>query len=66
MIAGTLLVVTIAYENEVKGYMIQQLNCNLKTKVIVDGKNIQFSLFKNFPFASLNFKNVVMLEAPVC
>src|SRR4051812_6125363 len=65
VIAGTLAVITFAYENEVKNYMIGQLNANLKTKVIVDGKNIHLSLFKDFPYASLSFKNVTMLEAPI-
>ena len=55
LIAGTLLVIAFAYENEVKEYMIAQLNNNLKTKVVVDSKNINFSLFKNFPYASLDF-----------
>src|ERR1035437_202849 len=61
----TLAVITFAYENEIKDYMIQQLNKNLKTKVIVNGKDIQLTLLKNFPYASLNFKNVIMLEEPI-
>jgi uncharacterized protein involved in outer membrane biogenesis len=65
LVTGTLLVITFAYENEVKDYMIQQLNANLKTKVIVDSKNIKLSLFNDFPYASLSFKNVTMLEAPI-
>ena len=65
LIVGTLLLIAFAYENEVKDYMIQQLNKNLKTKVIVDSKNIKLSLLKNFPYASLDFKNAVMLESPV-
>ncbi|HEY4800149.1 MAG TPA: hypothetical protein VII99_13800, partial [Bacteroidia bacterium] len=56
--AGTLFVIALAYENEVKDYMIRKLNEHLKTKVIVDSKNIQLSLLKNFPYASLNFKNI--------
>ncbi|MBI4931662.1 MAG: hypothetical protein HY841_12910 [Bacteroidetes bacterium] len=65
LIVGTLLVITFAYENEVKDYMIQQLNKNLKTKVMVDPKDIKLSLLKNFPYASLDFKNVTMLESPI-
>ena len=63
VVATTLLVIAYAYENEVKVYMIQQLNKHLKTKVIVDGKNVKLSLLRNFPYASLDFKNVVMLES---
>ncbi|MBI3500998.1 MAG: AsmA family protein [Bacteroidetes bacterium] len=65
LIAGTLFIIAFAYENEVKEYMIQQLNKHLKTHVIVDSKNIHLSLLKNFPYASLDFKNVRMLESPV-
>lgn len=65
LIVGTLTVITFAYEKEVKEYMVNQLNANLKTKVIVDGKDIQLSLFKDFPYASLRFKNVTMLEAAI-
>jgi AsmA-like C-terminal region len=63
--AGTLTLISIVYENEVKNYMIRQLNARLKTRVIVDSKNITFSLFTDFPYASLSFKNISMLEAPV-
>lgn len=65
LVFGTLLVIAFAYEKEVKDYMIEELNKNLKTKVIVEGRNIGFSLFKNFPYASLAFKNVTMLESPI-
>jgi hypothetical protein len=65
VLVSTLLVIGTVYENEVKDYIIKELNGNLKTKVIVDSKNIQFSLFKDFPYASLSFKNVIMLEAPI-
>jgi len=65
LIAGTLIAIAGIYEKEVKEYMISQLNGNLKTKVIVDSKNIRFSLFKNFPYASLSFTDITMLEAPV-
>ena len=65
LIVGTLFVIAYAYENEVKDYMIQQLNKKLKTKVIVDPKNVKLSLFKNFPYASLDFKHVTMLESPI-
>src|ERR1051326_84647 len=65
LITGTLLVIAFAYENEVKDYMIQQLNKHLKTQVIVDSKNINLSLLRNFPYASLEFKDVKMLGSPV-
>ena len=62
---GTLLMIAFAYEDEVKEYMIQELNKNLKTKVIIDSKNIKLSLIRNFPYASLDFKNVTVLESQI-
>lgn len=65
LILGVLVVVTIAYENEVKDYMIQQLNKNLKTKVIVDPKDIQLTLLKSFPYIALDFRKIIMIDAPI-
>lgn len=59
----TLLVTAVVYEKEVKEYMNRQLNNNLRAKVIINPNDISFSLIKNFPYASLNFKRVVMLES---
>lgn len=64
-VIGTLLLIAFVYEDEVKEYMIKELNKNLKTKVIVDSKNIDFSLISNFPYASLDFKNVTILESQI-
>lgn len=65
LVVSTLFVIALAYEKEVKEYVIKQLNGRLKTKVIIDSENIDFSLLKNFPYASLDFKNIIMLESPV-
>ena len=62
---GALLVIAFSYENEVKNYFIGELNKQLKTEVRVAGKDISLSLFKNFPYASLSFKNVVIMESPI-
>jgi uncharacterized protein involved in outer membrane biogenesis len=51
------------YQDEVKQYVISQLNKRLTTDVIVDGKNIDFTVIKNFPMASVDFKNVTALDA---
>ena len=64
LITGTLLVIAFAYENEVKSYMIDQLNENLKTKVVVDSKDIKLSLLKSFPYASLDFRNIIIMGSP--
>ncbi|MEI6489914.1 MAG: AsmA-like C-terminal region-containing protein [Bacteroidota bacterium] len=60
---GTGVVIGKYYQNEVKEYVIQQLNKQLNTEILVDGKDIDFTVLKNFPNASIDFKNVKMLEA---
>lgn len=61
---ATLFIIALAYENEVKSYMIRELNKNLKTQVVVDSTNIHLSLFRNFPYASLEFREITILGSP--
>lgn len=51
------------YQDEVKGYVITELNKQLNTEIIVDGKDIDLTIIKSFPFASVDFKNVKALDA---
>lgn len=51
------------YGDEVKAYVIQQLNTQLNTRVVVDPHNIHFSVIKNFPSASVDFNHVLALDA---
>ncbi|MBL7883649.1 MAG: hypothetical protein JNL69_06245, partial [Bacteroidia bacterium] len=51
------------YQDEVKEYVIGELNKQLSTPVIVDGNNIELTIIKNFPLASIDFKNVSALDA---
>lgn len=51
------------YQDEVKEYVVGELNKQLNTQIIVDGKDIDFTVIKNFPYASVDFKNVKALEA---
>ncbi len=51
------------YENEVKAIVIKELNKNLQAEVKVDPKNIDLTILKTFPFCSIEFRNVLMLEA---
>ncbi|MES2395151.1 MAG: AsmA-like C-terminal region-containing protein, partial [Bacteroidota bacterium] len=50
------------YQDEVKEYVIEELNKHLNTQLIIDGKDIDFTVLKSFPYASLDFKNVKALE----
>lgn len=51
------------YGNEVKSYIISQLNKQLNTQVVINPDNISFSILKNFPSASVDFKHVLALDA---
>jgi uncharacterized protein involved in outer membrane biogenesis len=51
------------YQNEVKEVIVSELNKQLNTQVIIDGKDIDFTVIKNFPYASVEFKNIKALDA---
>lgn len=52
--------ISSVYEDEVKNYLITEINNNLNTPV--DIEEINFSVFKKFPYASVEFKNVTAKE----
>lgn len=51
------------YQDEVKDVIVSELNKQLNTQVIIDGKDIDFTVIKNFPYASVEFKNIKALDA---
>ena len=51
------------YEDQVKAAIIKELNKNLKAEVRIDPANIDLTILKTFPDCSLEFKNLLMLEA---
>jgi len=51
------------YQDEVKNYIVSELNKELNTPIIIDGKDIDFTVLQNFPLASLEFKNAKALDA---
>lgn len=63
LLSGTAFIIGYYYQDEVKEYVIGELNKQLNTQVIVDGKDIDFTVIKNFPYASVDFKNVKALDA---
>lgn len=63
LIAGGGMLIGYCYQDKVKDYVIHELNKQLNTEIIVDGKDIDFTVLKNFPLASVDFKNVKALEA---
>ncbi len=59
----TLVSLIFIYESEVKSAIITELNKHLKAEVKIDPKNIDLTIIKTFPDCSIEFKNVLMLEA---
>ncbi|HET8963932.1 MAG TPA: AsmA-like C-terminal region-containing protein, partial [Chitinophagales bacterium] len=57
------LIVGCIYETEVKKFVIDKLNRQLNTPIIIDTEDINFSVIRNFPFASVDFKNLKALDA---
>ncbi len=51
------------YGDEVKQYIITELNKQLNTQVIVEPEDINFTVIRNFPNASIEFSNVKALDA---
>jgi hypothetical protein len=60
---GIAVCLVFAYENEVKGAIVKELNKNLKSEVKIDPANIDLTIIKTFPKCALEFKQVLILEA---
>ncbi len=58
----SIVVLTFAYKDKVTGIVVDAINDRLEAKVEV--KNISFSLFSNFPFATVEFSGVIVSEPP--
>lgn len=54
------IVFSTIYEDKVKNYILQQVNNSIATKI--DVGSIEFSVFKKFPYASLEFKQITAQE----
>jgi hypothetical protein len=54
-------VILYVYEDDIKQYAIDELNEHLKTDV--DVQDIELSIFHDFPYASVQFKNVFIPDA---
>jgi hypothetical protein len=63
LIVGGCFIIGYYYQDDVKNYIVTQLNKELNTEIIIDGKDIDFTVLKNFPLASVEFKNVKALDA---
>lgn len=59
----TLLVLTYIYRDEVKGYVISEVNKRVNTTILVDPKDIDLTIIRTFPDVSVEFKNIAALDA---
>ncbi|PBQ32073.1 hypothetical protein CNR22_09925 [Sphingobacteriaceae bacterium] len=59
----SLIALLFIYEDEVKSAIVGELNKHLKAEVKIDPKNIDLTIIKTFPDCSIQFKNLLMLEA---
>lgn len=65
LLPSTAALLVWIYEDEIKGLAIKQLEKHLNTELIIDTRNIDLSILKDFPFASLDFKEVKALDAVI-
>ncbi len=63
LICGALIGLLFIYQDEVKAVLLGELNKHLRSEVAIDPKNIDLTIIKTFPDCSMEFKNVLMLEA---
>lgn len=63
ILSGALL--AYIYEDEIKELALKELGKNLNTELIIDTRNIDFSVIRDFPYASLEFRDVKALDAIV-
>ena len=54
------IIFSTVYEDKVKSFIVEQINQNINTKI--DVKEVNFSVFKKFPYASLEFEQVTAEE----
>lgn len=62
LLAGLLLGLLFIYQDEVKAIVIKELNKHLRAEVQVDPENIDLTVLKSFPYCSIEFNKVLMLE----
>ena len=54
------IIFSTVYEDKVKIFILERINSSINTKI--DVKNIEFSVFKKFPYATLEFQEVTAEE----
>ena len=62
VLAAAILLLFV-YENDIKQVILGELNKNLKAEVKIKPENIQLTIIKSFPDCSIQFSEVLILEA---
>lgn len=63
LLFGSGIVIGYFYQDEVKGFIIQEMNKQLITPIVVNPEDIHFSVIKNFPHAAIEFNKVSAANA---
>lgn len=63
IICISLVSLLFIYQDDVKKVLLGEINKHLKAEVKIDPKNIDLTILKTFPDCSMEFKNILMLEA---
>nr|MBA3705787.1 AsmA family protein [Bacteroidota bacterium] len=63
LLSVSVVIIGYCFQNSVKEFVVGEINKQVNTEIIVDGKDIDFTVIKKFPYASLDFKNVKALDA---
>ncbi len=60
LIIGGLITITVVFEEEIKKRVIDEMNANIQTPIRISG-GLEFSVFSQFPKASLELKDIVVM-----
>ena len=65
LVAFFLVIVALAfkYQNQAKAFVIEKVNQQLNTELLLDPQNIDFTVLSSFPLASVNIHKVALLDA---
>jgi hypothetical protein len=65
LLIGTGILLAWIYEDDIKAIALKKLEKHLNTELIIDPANIDLSLIRDFPLASLEFRDIKALDAIV-
>lgn len=63
VLAGTVVGIAYAYEDDAKQAVIDELNKHLNAEIKIDPKNIDFTIIRTFPNAAVEFRDAMAYEA---